>query len=228
MKLTIFFIFIFSFNSLFCQTQWWAEQNSGVTTTLTSVSVSGGVWACGYSGVVLRTTNGGTNWINVSGGGIPNNVQLINILGIDFNTALVAGYVGTTNTWVWKTTNAGVNWVQVFNQPNGFIDAITKRGSNTGKLIMVGDPVGGRWSIWKSTNLGSSWDSTGMYLPQNGTETGYNNALYWNYSPYVNPDSSIWFGTNNFRIYRSTNNGSSWIAQSTGATEFIRHKWHVG
>jgi len=198
--------------------QWWSEQTSNVSATLTSVSAIDhqNVWICGYNGTVLRTTNGGTNWLNVSSG-IPNTVSLINIWGIDANTALTAGYLSTTNTWVWKTTNAGQNWVQVINQPNGFIDAIVmfRQTPNTG--LMVGDPVDGRWSIWKTTNTGTNWDSSGLYLPQNGTETGYNNSL-WIGSQEVGGmygDSNIWFGTNNYRIYRSSNLGVNWVIQST-------------
>ena len=113
--------------SLFSQPQYWSEQTSGVTVQLTSVSPNNNdVWICGYSGTVLRTTNAGTNWLNVSGGGIPNTVSLINIWGIDANTAVVAGYLGS-DTWVWRTSNAGVNWVQVFTQPNGFINGIVFR-----------------------------------------------------------------------------------------------------
>src|SRR5258706_10433867 len=100
MKYLFMIVFLFSISNSFSQ-QYWAEQTSGVTTTLTSVSVppnNNGVWVCGYSGVVLRTTNSGTTWTNVSGNGIPNNVQLINICGIDVTTALVAGYLGTTDT----------------------------------------------------------------------------------------------------------------------------------
>lgn len=200
------------------QTQWWAEQTSGVTTSLTSVSLPNcvsNVWVCGYNGVVLKSSNNGTNWVNVSGN-IPNNVQLINICALDCSSAVVAGYLGT-NTWVWKTTNSGNNWTQVFTQPNGFIDAIAYKQLNTSKLVMVGDPVGGRWSIWRSTNLGSTWDSTGMFLPQAGTESGYNNSLYWNFVYLPVADSSIWFGTNNSRLYRSTDGGFHWINLSTGS-----------
>jgi len=194
--------FIYSQNS-------WVEQTSGVTATLTSVSVINSyipfstAWVCGYTGVVLRTTNNGINWINKSGNGIPNTISLINILGIDSSTALTAGYIGTTATYVYKTTNGGNSWTQVFTQATGFINAICRL--NNGNLFMQGDPVSGRWSIWKSTNNGSTWDSTGMYLPQIGSETGYNNCMYYN-------NQRIWFGTNNYKVYYSTNNGTSWIA----------------
>jgi hypothetical protein len=69
-------------------------------------------------------------------------------------------------------------------------------------------PVGGRWSLWKTTNGGLSWDSTGLYLPQASTETGWNNSLFMN-------SSRRWFGTGNSRIYYSTTSGTSWQVQST-------------
>jgi hypothetical protein len=73
---------------------------------------------------------------------------------------------------------------------------------------MVGDPVGSRWSLWKSTNSGANWDSSGLYLPQAGTEAGWNNSM-------AVKNNHIWFGTNNSRIYHSSNLGASWISQST-------------
>ena len=189
--------------------QYWIEQNSGVTVQLTSVSkpqsFTNAGWICGYSGTVLRTTNWGQVWENVSGNGIPNTVSLINIFGIDASTALTAGYQGS-DTWVWKTSNGGTNWVQVFSQPGGFINAIWVLFQTDG--FMIGDPVGGRWSMWKSSDGGSTWDSTGLYLPQIGSETGYNNSLFWQ-------TPKIWFGTNNSRIYYSSNDGANWLPEST-------------
>lgn len=220
MKYLFILTFLFSFNSSFSQ-QYWAEQTSGVTTTLTSVSSlgNGGVWVCGYSGVVLRTRNSGTTWTNVSGNGIPNNVQLINICGIDASTALVAGYLGTTDTWIWKTTNSGANWTQVFHQANGFVDGIAMRPGVPTEGIMVGDPIGGRWTIFKTTNAGTTWDSAGLRLAQVGTEASWNNAVYWSRINGATGDSGLWFGTNNFRVYHSTNRGLNWVVQSTGTEQ---------
>jgi hypothetical protein len=73
---------------------------------------------------------------------------------------------------------------------------------------MQGDPVGGRWSLWKTTNNGLNWDSAGMYLPQAGSEAGWNNSL-WYFG------SKLWFGTNNTRIYHSSNNGTNWVSYAT-------------
>src|SRR3990172_4310525 len=222
MKHIFFFCLLFLITLNTFSQYGWVEQTSGVTATLTSVSSIYGysffstAWVCGYTGVVLRTTNSGTNWINKSGNGIPNTVSLINILGIDSSTALTAGYIGTTATYVYKSTNGGNNWIQVFTQAAGFINAICRLSN--GNLFMQGDPVGGRWSIWKSTNNGTTWDSAGMYLPQIGSETGYNNCMFYN-------NQRIWFGTNNYKIYYSTNNGTSWITHPVPTEQNIYTIW---
>ncbi len=194
--------------------QW--EMNSGVTTQLNSSSNSKTVyynhwagWACGVNGTVVRRISTSYLWSNVSGNGIPTNVNLINICGVDSNIALTAGYLNS-NTWVWKTTNGGQNWYQVFNQPNGKINAVWMRNYLQGFLL--GNPVGGRWSIWKTTNGGNNWDSSGLYLPQAGSELGWPNSFCMPMYP-TSDSSRIWFGTNNYRIYYSSNYGQSWNIQ---------------
>lgn len=187
------------------QTPWtYRECVSGVTTSLTSSSVtsfypSQGM-ACGVSGVVLKTTNSGTNWINVSGGGLPANIDLKCIACISFDTAVTAGNIGSI-TYVYRTVNGGLNWTQVYSQSNGSINAISFKNTQLG--YMVGNPVGGRWSLWKSTDKGLTWDSSGMYITQAGSETGFANSLAIRHN-------YILFGTNNSRIYRSTNSGENW------------------
>jgi len=191
----------------------WSEQTSGVTTVLYSVSAvdNNVVWVCGAGGKVLRTVNGGTTW-NLTAS--PNSaLNFVNIWSVDANTALVTGSGSTT--YVYKTTNGGVNWTQVFSQANGYINAITGLTTvNNNTLFISGNPVGGRWSLWMSTNAGTTWDSAGMYIQQSGTETGYNNSLtsvHFNFS--ANTPTRIWFGTNNSRIYYYKY-GQGWNSQS--------------
>ncbi len=202
--------------------QWgWTELNTGVTAQLTSASSLGPgyqnsyVWACGYNGIVIRSTNSGQNWQNVSGNGLPNNISLVNIFIIDANTAFTAGYIGP-NTYVYKSSNGGANWFQVFEQTNGFINAVWMTGIYNG--LLTGDPVGGRWSLWKTSDAGLNWDSTGLFLPQSGNETGFNNCLY-------SRESEFWFGTNNNRIYFSSNYGIYWQAVNTSTEQNIYSIW---
>ncbi len=184
----------------------WTRQNpSGVTTSLNTVSVANANvgWIGGNGGVVLRTINAGTNWTNVTGSTI-GTADVYAICGIDANTCLVSTSPGAT--FVYRTSNGGVNWTQVFTQTGGFIDDIKMQNANTG--FMYGDPVGARWSLWKTTNGGVNWDSAGLYLPQVGTEAGWNNAMW-------NNGNQIWFGTNNTKIYYSSNFGASWLPSAT-------------
>ncbi|MGA2669788.1 MAG: hypothetical protein ABSF32_12895, partial [Ignavibacteria bacterium] len=221
----IIYIFIFLALSFQIHSQWIMELNSGVTTQLNSssncITGSGGWngWACGNNGVVIRGSTGSGAWINVSGNGLPSNVNFTNICSVDAQTAFVTGSLNS-NTWVWKTTNGGSNWVQVFTQPNGFINAIWIK--DFGRGFMEGNPVNGRWSLWKTTNGGMNWDSIGLFLPQSGSETGWPNSFCMPiYLIQASDSNKIWFGTNNTRIYYSSNYGQTWIAQSTAPEQNI-------
>ncbi|HSM62390.1 MAG TPA: hypothetical protein VK833_00475, partial [Gillisia sp.] len=77
--------------------------------------------------------------------------------------------------------------------------------------FLTGDPVGGRWSNFRTTDGGATWDSTGLFLAQNGSEAGWNNSLFVT-------GSKFYFGTNNSRIYYSPDNGASWTSQSMPLT----------
>jgi hypothetical protein len=213
MKTKIFTI-IFSFiliNLSFSQLLF-LEQISGVTTPLNYIFPTGcsgscvSFWICGDFGVVLKSTNysGGT-WINVSGNGLPSSINLNTIASVYGNSsiALTTG-VRSDTAIVYRTTNAGVNWAEVFRQYNTSINVIILAFPSNG--FMIGNPVGGRWSIWKTTNNGLTFDSTGMYLPQNGNEAGFRNSFNicnWG-------TSTLLFGTSNYRIYYTTNQGANW------------------
>ena len=185
----------------------WTPQTSGVATTLRGISAPDNnvAWSCGAAGVVLRTVDGGTNW--ESKGGAPITGDLLNIFAWDSLNAVTTS--SPAATFVYRTTNGGSTWEQVFTQDGGFIDAIWMTSATNG--FMIGDPVGARWSLWKTTDGGATWDSTGLFVAQNGTEAGWVNSLYIN-------GSSIYFGTNNSRVYYSSDNGTSWTAQTMALT----------
>ncbi len=207
MKSLIITSFLLFFTIFAIQAQW-VEQTSGITTDLTSVSApdNNTAWACGNGGVVLKTINGGLTWTTATGSPIPSTLDLYNIFGIDANTALVTGS-NSTAAYVYKTANGGINWTLVFTQNGGFIDAILMGNPLLG--FMYGDPVGGRWSLWGTYTGGVTWDSTHFYIPQTGTEAGWNNSMFFDPVGGV-----VWFGTNNTHIYR-TFNLLNWVEQPT-------------
>jgi photosystem II stability/assembly factor-like uncharacterized protein len=217
----IFAIFLFTRDS-FTQFLGWSERISGVTSRLNSVYVeylNAGI--CGDSGVVLISGSGGLNWTRSAG--LPSNINFESIYAYyasGTGTFLVAGDIGSI-TYVYRSTNTGSNWSVVFTQPNGHINSVWL--DFTGKAFIQGNPVGGRWSLWKSTNSGLTFDSSGLYLSQSGSELGWSNSMYANLS-----GSKIWFGTNNSRIYYSSNYGANWNTQFTDTIINIYSIWFVG
>jgi len=203
-KFVLFIITLVIYSNSFSQ---WSEQTSGVTTALRSVSATSSsnvAWICGASGVVLKTTNTGATWINVSSG-IPSTNTLICISAVDANLAVVVGYSSST-TNMYRTSNGGANWSLVLTE-TGFYDAVRMVNATTG--FMVGDPVANRWSLWKTTNGGVNWDSTGLYLPVvHPAEAGWNNAMSVVYP-------NIWIGTNDTVVIHSSNFGTSWSRYKT-------------
>ncbi len=202
----LLFVLSISIISIFSQPIGWVEQTSGVTTQLTSVSVvnANHVWVCGYAGRVLRTTNGGLTWVSVNAAPIPGTLDLHSIYAIDSVTALVAG--SGASSFLYRTSNGGANWVQVFTETGGFINSVQMGNSFAG--FMMGDPVGGRWSLWGTTTGGMTWDSATFYLPQAGSEAGWNNSFFFDAA------AGVWFGTNNTRVYKSLTL-VNWITQPT-------------
>lgn len=79
----------------------------------------------------------------------------------------------------------------------------------------VGDPVGGKWTIVKTTDGGNTWNRMATEPTQVGTEAGYNNSLDI-------VGTNIWFGTNTTKVYHSTDLGITWTSgATTGYSEFI-------
>ncbi|HWA05170.1 MAG TPA: YCF48-related protein, partial [Ignavibacteria bacterium] len=205
MKLILSFLIVFIIFIKDNSSQW-IEQQSGVTTSLNAVyaSVNNGnnAWICGDNGVVLRTTNSGTNWINVSGN-LPVIYNFTSILETVNQNVFIVGRNSGGSSLVYKSTNGGMNWNLVF-----FQDMVQFYGFvNQGFLLLIGSPLNGRWQIWRSTNFGTNWDSTGLRLFQSGNETGFINSVWA-------VDNVIWVGTNNSKVYSSPSGGVTWSSQS--------------
>ena len=187
----------------------WTEQTSGLTTVLYSVSAVNDdvAWVCGAAGKVLRTTNKGVNWVNVSGT-IPTTLALYNIFGWDANTAVVTGVAGS-NTSIYVTSNGGTTWTAA-NTHAGFGDDMFMTDANT--AYFIGDPIAGNWDLLKSTNAGLNWASW-TTLPTTNTAGTYNNA-FWQQG------TQVWFpSVGQSKMLYSSNMGANWTEQTISLSE---------
>ncbi len=197
----------------------WVPQTSGITTRLRNIRAVDDniVWACGNSGVVLKTTDGGTTWVNMT----PTNAGATNytVDAFDATTAWVTGTIGgSADVSIWKTTDGGTTWVSQYNNPTGFGDALRMLNANEG--VYYGDPdpyPSTNWEILTTTNGGTNWTRVPLanFPPADSVNGEYGAACSMDIF-----GNNVWFsaysgvaGTQP-RIYKSTNKGMNWTVSS--------------
>ncbi len=181
----------------------WRAQTAPNTNDIYAVSVvdTSVAFAAGVGGTVLRTLNGGTTWTATVGSA---GADVYSIEAVSNAVVLVATYDGGTGTTkIRRTQTGGLSWTDVYTDasPGAFINTVRMLDAMNG--FAIGDPVGGQWTILRTTNGGINWTSPGT-IAQDGTEAGWNNSMDWN------DPMHGWFGTNNSRVYYSTDGGSTW------------------
>lgn len=186
----------------------WSSQTSGTANQLLTVSaVTDQVaWAGGVGPTVVKTTNGGTSWTSATGTGISGSVYALSAWSA--NDAICTTTPATT-TFIYKTSNGGTTWTQVYSLAGGFIDGIQMISATEG--YAMGDPVTAKWCILKTTDGGTTWARMATEPAQVGTEAGWNNS-------FLISGTNMWFGTNNTRVYHSTDLGLTWTSGVTTGT----------
>lgn len=100
-------------------------------------------FVCGNTGVVYKTTNGGTNFSSIS---ISINTTLNDVFFINPNIGFVTGNNGT----LYKTTNQGVTWTPTSLNTTGLE-----------KILFINDTegyvTGNTGGIFKTTDQGNTW-----------------------------------------------------------------------
>ncbi len=204
MKNTIsIFVLLFLIEGISCSS--WVEQYVNPSPPkLNCVSCDMGAahgWIGGDNGTVLFTSSSGQNWSYRNSSLFANNN--VNVIAYVYYNIALCSVTSSTTTYIYRTADTGYTWSAVYQQPGGRIRDIKMSDALTG--YAYGDPVNGRWTLLKTTNAGLTFDSSGMYLPQSGSETGFYNAMSVRYQT-----GYIYLGTNYSRIYKSINGGLSW------------------
>jgi len=143
MKKLFYIIIIIHFSLIIANAQW-IQQNSGTTTNFHSVKFINRYtgWACG-TGTILKTTNGGINWVFQNHSATSKTLTSISI--VDSLNLYCVGYFET----ILKTTNGGLNWNAIRNGPGGTgssYDACFFINKNMGWIAGSGQ------KIWKTIN----------------------------------------------------------------------------
>ena len=182
-----------------CYSQWIA-QNSGTNQNLYDIEFINDKtgWAVGDAGVVIKTTNGGTNWLNVPNPSGQYGGLLWSVCPVDSEVVyVVAGY-----DFIMKTSNGGTNWNVLSCRP-GSINAFTDvyfLNRDTGWFL-------GGYKVFRTYDGANSLDS--FYAP-----------WFTNFEIYFKDvNTGIFCGTG--RVFKSTNGGINWYDTNVPVNGFF-------
>jgi photosystem II stability/assembly factor-like uncharacterized protein len=118
---------------------------------------------------------------------------------------------------IYKTQDGGASWGLIFQNPDatGFFDAIAFWDAEHG--LAFGDPVDGRFAIFRTDDGGTHWHRTGRSampeaLPGEGAFAASGTCLV------VQGTQNAWFATGGAsvsRVFRSSDRGATWTAHAT-------------
>lgn len=156
--------------------------------------------AAGNLGAILRTTNSGFNWQNISGV----TWTLNSLYFFDANTGIAAGESGK----IFRTTNQGLNWQQV--NTGGFFD--TQLGVDFVNTT-TGVSVGSQGRMYRTTNGGLNWAE----LPQITQNTLHSISFADALTGYA-CGSNL---GNDASVLKTTDAGLTWQRQNSGTDNIL-------
>lgn len=143
-------------NSVFGQSEAWQMQATGVDASLRGLCVVGKnvAWSSGTAGTVIKTTNGGQSWQNVSVDGAKE-LDFRDVHAFNAESAIVMS--ASQPARIYKTIDGGETWKQVFEHPDekSFFDAISFWDKKHG--IAMSDPIAGHVLLIETKDGGDTW-----------------------------------------------------------------------
>ncbi|MDQ3193608.1 MAG: YCF48-related protein [Bacteroidota bacterium] len=229
-----------------CQ-QGWYQLTSGTSYNLRSLcftDINTG-YAVGFNGTILKTTDGGLNWI-LQTVGTNQNLYSVHFIG---QTGYVVG--GTNISVIFRTTNGGTNWESQSDTGTFGLNSVFMADS------MTAHAVGNKGKIIRTTNGGINWnvqtisftyfnlnsifftdDNTGYIGGKSYIHTGgiflksSNGGISWS-SPgesaefksvyFIN--SATGYGAYSGTVVKTTNSGASWTFQYLGSGNRMSSIW---
>ena len=149
-------------------------------------------YVCGYGGMILKTINGGTKWVELE---IPSDGLIIRVFFLNTD---IGWYLSYSDMSLFKTTDAGLTWE--------FLSSFSPKYATT--IWFVNELVGfagGYSSLLKTTDGGLTWvEDSNIYSP---------------YSIFFLNENTGFVGSTN-RINKTTDGGITWAHKGIPSYEF--------
>lgn len=142
-------------------------------------------------GIVLKTTDGGSNWMKISVDTLPG-------LKAVYFTSLNVGYAGGYQNFLMKTTDGGASWQSIMiDSKLWYFNNIKFYDDNNG--VVISYPK----SVYRTSDGGISWDST------YGVKRSVEDICYAD-------DTNLFIVGGDQKIYKSTSGGFLWTEVYSG------------
>jgi photosystem II stability/assembly factor-like uncharacterized protein len=200
----------------------WQDTATGTTAHFRGLSAVSATtaWVSGYTpanGVVLRTTNRGATWEDVTPPGAAG-LQFRDIEAFDADRAVVMSIGNNPADFrIYVTADGGQTWTLTFvnQEPTAFYDCMTFFDSRRG-LALSDPPDGVHFRVIATDDGGLTWHVTGTEMP----EALPGEFAFAASGQCITSDHGrrAWFGTGGgaeARVFRSDDGGASWTVAST-------------
>ncbi len=199
--------------------QWqWLERATGFDASLRGLSAVDDrvLWACGAKATVIRSSDGGEQWVKCS----PANFDPIDfrsIVALDARTATIAS--AGTPAVILQTNDGGQSWKEVFrhSSPTAFFDGLKFWDKRRG--VAFSDSVEGRLLIVTTADGGATWqvvapEKLPLARDKEGGFAASNSSLC------VGPKGRAWIGTGgtssaDSRVYWTNDYGVNWAVSTS-------------
>ncbi|WP_420878398.1 YCF48-related protein [Streptomyces sporangiiformans] len=193
----------------------WELKDSGTDVRFRGLSAvsRNTAWLAGSKGTVLRTSDGGASWRNVSPPG-SGALEFRDIEAIDARRAVVLAIGEGEASRILRTDDGGKTWTESFRNTDAraFYDCLTFFDRRHG--LAMSDPVDGRFRILSTSDGGRSWKvlpGDGMPAAQEG-EAGFAASGQCLVS---SGPRDVWLATGGAaraRVLHSADRGLTWTA----------------
>ena len=201
----------------------WHDTPTGTTASLRGLSAvsSTTAWASGATAtgpIVLRTTDRGATWQDVTPAGSPATLQFRDIEAFDEDSAVAMSAGTGSDSRIYWTSDGGASWTLAFenDDPGAFYDCMTFFDNKRG-LALSDPPDLVKFRILSTSNRGRTWhvvNPAGMppALPGEFAFAASGQCMT------SAQGHRAWFGTGGgeeARVFRSSDRGQTWSVSST-------------